>query len=183
MSMSTRADHGYTLAELVAVIGLLGIIMGVAYAGMHIAMTGSKFSDEQAMVSREIAAPLDLIDQVFSQSLGFDVSYPGVKPNRCAVFTDQDSDGDQERWLFEIVGSELRVTSGETNGRPTETAVWSDANANIAVSEPLFRYYGPDGEITDMGQVSDKATHVVATLVVESGGRSLRDSRTVFIRN
>ncbi|HAL29875.1 MAG TPA: hypothetical protein DCP20_04050 [Coriobacteriia bacterium] len=181
--MFLRRDEGYTLSELIAVIGLLGIIMGVAYAGMHIAMTGTAFSDEQAIVSEEIAAPLDLVDQVFTQSLGFDVSYPGVQQNRVAVFTDQNADGVQERWQFEVDGTRLVVTHGTAGGGSADQAVWSESNANIAESEPLFRFYGPDGEITDMGDVANDTTYVIVTLMVRYRDATLSDSRTVFMRN
>jgi len=181
--MSLRRDDGYTLSELIAVIGLLGIIMGVAYGGMHIAMSGTAFSDEQALVSEEIAAPLDLVDQVFTQSLGFDVSYPGVQQNRVAVFTDQNADGVQERWQFEVSGTQLLVTRGTAASGTSEQSVWSESNANIAAGVPLFRYYGPDGEITDMSDVANDATHVEVTLMVSYRDATLSDSRTVFIRN
>jgi len=181
--MSLRHDDGYTLSELIAVIGLLGIIMGVAYGGMHIAMSGTAFSDEQALVSKEIAAPLDLVDQVFTQSLGFDVSYPGVQQNRVAVFTDQNADGVQERWQFEVNGTQLVVTRGTAASGTAEQTVWSESNANIAAGVPLFRYYGPDGEITDMNDVANDATHVEVTLMVTYRDSTLSDSRTVFIRN
>jgi len=181
--MSMRADDGYTLAELVAVIGLLGIILGVAYGGMHIAMSGTAFSDEQALVSEEIAAPLDLMDQVFTQSLGFDVSYPGVQQNRVAVFTDQNADGVQERWQFEVDGSRLIVTRGTAGSGTAEQTVWSESNANIAQGVPLFRYYGPNGEITNMSDVANDATYVKVTLMVSYRDSTRSDSRTVFIRN
>lgn len=181
--MLLHRDDGYTLSELIAVIGLLGIIMGVAYGGMHIAMTGTSFSDEQALVSEEIAAPLDLVDQVFTQSLGFDVSYPGVQQNRVAVFTDQNADGVQERWQFEVDGTQLLVTRGTAASGSAEQSVWSESNANIAEGVPLFRFYSPDGEITDMSDVANDATYVEVTLMVSYGDATLSDSRTVFIRN
>jgi len=181
--MPLRRDEGYTLSELVAVIGLLGIILGVAYGGMRIAMTGTAFSDEQALVSEEIAAPLDLIDQVFTQSLGFDVSYPGVQQNRVAVFTDQNADGVQERWQFEVDGSRLIVTRGTAGSGTAEQTVWSESNANIAQGVPLFRYYGPNGEITNMSDVANDATYVKVTLMVSYRDSTRSDSRTVFIRN
>jgi len=181
--MPLRRDEGYTLSELVAVIGLLGIILGVAYGGMHIAMSGTAFSDEQALVSEEIAAPLDLMDQVFTQSLGFDVSYPGVQQNRVAVFTDQNADGVQERWQFEVDGSRLIVTRGTAGSGTAEQTVWSESNANIAQGVPLFRYYGPNGEITNMSDVANDATYVKVTLMVSYRDSTRSDSRTVFIRN
>ncbi|MDO8848590.1 MAG: prepilin-type N-terminal cleavage/methylation domain-containing protein [Coriobacteriia bacterium] len=179
-----QRDEGFTLSELVVVMGLLSLIMGAAYAGFQIARSGSDLSNQQSLMSREIGAPLQLADRVITQASGFDTTYPGVTKYRCAFYTDQDADGYAERFVIEVSGTNLLVTNEEANGRARQQAVWSDSNANIAENVALFRYYDADGvEITDMGEVSQSATHIVVTIVVSYDDTTLQDARTVFMRN
>lgn len=179
-----RDDEGFTLTELIVVTGLLGMVLAIAYAGFNVAAKGSAASTRESMMSREVGAPLLHADQVITQLYDFDTTYPGLSAYRCAFYTDQDGDGNAERHVIEAVGSQLRIGMGETNGRPFRTAVWSTNNANRAQNVPLFRYYRSDGvEITSMSSVPTEARRVAMTIVVNYGDSTLRDSRTMYLRN
>jgi prepilin-type N-terminal cleavage/methylation domain-containing protein len=179
-----RDDDGFTLTELIVVTGLLGMVLAIAWAGFNVTAGGSKMSNRQAHLSREIAAPLEFADRVLTQAFDFDTSFPGLSPNRCAFYTDQNNNGYRERYVIAVVGTQLHVTTEEENGRPRKTVAWSEANRNLAAGEPLFRYYNVNGaEITNMTQVPGDVKRVVVTIVTEHDGDRLRDSRTIFLRN
>ncbi len=180
-----REDAGFTLSELIVVVGLLGMVLGIAYAGFSVAASGSRMSDRQAYLSREVGAPLEFADRVLTQAFDFDTSYPGLNPNRFAFYTDQDSDGNRERYVIEVVGTRLLVTSEEEGGgRPRRQVVWSEHNANLAAGEPLFRYYDMHGtQITSMGDLPGNAKRIVMTIVTEHDGTRLKDGREMFLRN
>lgn len=185
MSMgSTRRDSGFTLAELTVVMGLLGMILAIAYTGFSVAANGSRMSDRQAHLSREIGAPMSVIDRALTQAFDFDTSYPGLSPNRLAFYTDQNTNGYRERYVMEVSGTRLLISTEEEGHQPLRQVVWSEHNANLSAGVPLFRYYNVNGdEITSMGSVPGDVKRVVVTLVTVHDGDQLTDSRTVFLRN
>jgi prepilin-type N-terminal cleavage/methylation domain-containing protein len=177
-------DDGFTLTELIAVMGLLGVILAIAYGGFSVAAKGSDMSDRQAQMSREIGAPLLFADRVITQAFDFDTSYPGISPNRFAFYCDQNGNGYRERYVIEVAGTRLLVTSEEENGRARKTSTWSESNANLASGTPLFRYFRSDGtEIATMGDVAQNVRSVQVTIVVDTGGSTISDSRMMFLRN
>jgi prepilin-type N-terminal cleavage/methylation domain-containing protein len=181
--MRLRDDKGFTLTELIVVMGLLGVILAIAYAGFQVAAGGSDMSNRQAIISREIAVPLLFAEHALSQAYDIDTSFPGPKPNRLAFYTDQDGNGDWEYWAIEAVGNRLLVTSEVQNGRPRRTAVWSENNGNIASGVPLFTYYNSVGDEIAPSEVGTDVKSVMVTIAVDYHGTKLQDSRTVFLRN
>ncbi len=178
------AEDGFTLTELIVVMGMLGMILAVAYAGFNVAANGSDLSNQQSMMSREIGAPLEFADRVLTQTFEFDTEYPGITPYRCAFYVDQDNDGFRERYVIEVSGSRLLVTSEEEGARARNRVAWSESNVNIAEAEPLFRYYDAVGaEISDMTEVEEDVKSVLITIAVGYDDKILQDSRTIFLRN
>lgn len=188
--LHSDGDAGYSLAELVAALGLLGIILGVAWLGFSVSLNGTKTSDRQAWFSREVGAPLEQAEKVLMQQYRIDNTYPGVTPYRILVNTDRDNDDNREDWelvatadhRFVITNSEIRQ-DGTYETSPKEYT-WSSHNYNIAAGVPLLRFYDSSGnEITSMGDVSGNAARVVVTIVTEYDGKRFQDSRTITFRN
>lgn len=181
---AVHRDDGFTLTELIVVTALLGVILAIAYGGFQVTARGSAMSDRQAQVSREIGRPLLFAERVLTQAFNFTTAYPGITPNRCAFDVDQDGNGYAERYVIEVVGTQLRVTTEVEGGRPRSTAVWSESNANLASGQPLFTYYDADGvPITTMSEVPADVRSMTMTLVIDVEGTTISDSRTMFLRN
>lgn len=180
-----RDDSGFSLSELIVVIGLLGLVLSGAYALFYLARVSTNESSAQSWAAREIGQPLENMERMFSQQ-----APPLVVAESyiCEIQTDQDRDDRYEFRRFEATANgRLIETVYELVDQPTpRVAVWSTSNANRATSTPLFTYYNIDGEdITTRGSVHIKqyAASVEVTIVGNHNGREYSDSRRVFFRN
>lgn len=181
-----RRDDGFTLTELMVVVGLLSMILGVAWLGFQVASNGSKASDRQSYISHEVGFPLDYMERVLIQNYGFDNTYPGTTGYRVTALTDRDNDGHPEKYIFEATsGGQLRVTSSEEVDKPTPSVyIISEHNSNVAQGKPLFRYFDANrNEITNMGNVDSQARSMTMTIYTTYDGQSFSDTRRVFFRN
>lgn len=183
-------DDGFTLSELVAALGLLGIILAAAWAGFQASHSYSRLSDRQGWFAREVSSPLLQIERVLQQQYKIDPAYPGVTAYRIKCETDADSDGNREVWEIQatsdcrLVISNSEIRQDGTYQRPPTTYAWSTHNYNVQTGTPLFRFYDKAGnQITNMGDVPSKAIRAVVTIVTVYDGKQFSDSRTVLFRN
>ncbi|MDZ4655512.1 MAG: prepilin-type N-terminal cleavage/methylation domain-containing protein [Coriobacteriia bacterium] len=187
-----RTDDGFTLAELLVVVALLGFVLGGAYALLTLIQKGSVQSDQQAWISREIGQPLEHLERLFSQRVPWATSDPDVPivgdAYVCWVKTDQDRDDHYEIHGFEVTsdGRLTEVYSEQIDNPTARTRVWSGHNANRAAAVPLFRYLDIDGtDISgeDSTYIKQYAASVIITVVTEYDEKQFSDSRQVFFRN
>jgi len=180
-------DRGFTLAELIVVMGLLTVVIGVVYGSAYAMLQASRVSDRQARFTNEVASPLLAIDTMLVQNSAIEEA----GPYRLVFITDRDLNNKMERVTIEArADGKLHYNIVELN--PQRTAVerviqdWtiSENNANVAEGVPLFRYFGssPDQEITAMGSVASDARSVIAEVVSEHNGRVFSDSRRIHFR-
>ncbi len=186
MRMHLRAEDGFTLTELTVVVGLLSVLLAVAYLGFDVVQKGSAQSDRMAYISQSIGAPLDYMERIFIQQYGFDSAGVGTTAYRASVYTDRDNDGHPEHYIFEATSAgTLVVTSSEEVDRPTASSyTLSDHNTNVSSGHPLFHYYDANRvEITNMGNVASQARSMTMTVVTTYDGDTFSDTRRVFFRN
>lgn len=191
MAMSQlRKDDGFTLSELVASLGLLGIILAATWAGFQASHNYSRLSDRQGWFAREVSSPLLQIERVVQQQYRIDSTYPGVTPYRIKCETDADNDGNREVWEIQatadhrLIISNAEIRQDGSYERAPSTYAWSTHNHNVETNTPLFRFYDKAGNfITNMGDVPSKAIKAVVTVVTIYDGKQFSDSRTVLFRN
>lgn len=185
MSRRIRDDAGFTLSELLVVVGLLGIVVGGAYALFNLARVGTDQSNEAAWTSREIGQPLENMERMFTQQ-----APPLVESGTyiCEMKTDQDRDNHYEYRRFEATADgQLIETRYELIDSPTPwVSVWSEHNANVASGTPMFTYYDIEGsDITSASplHIQQYAASVVVEIVTDHDGTIYSDSRQIFFRN
>lgn len=190
MMRALHRDDGFTLSELVAALGLLGIILAATWAGFQASHNYSRLSDRQGWFAREVSSPLLTIERVMQQQYRIDSTYPGVTAYRVKCETDADNDGNREVWEIQattdhrLVISNAEIRQDGSYERALTTYAWSDHNYNIATGTPLFRFYDKAGNlITNTGDVPSKAIRVVVTVVAQYDGKQFSDSKTVLFRN
>lgn len=169
--LRTARDDGFTVAELIMVVGLLGIVLAMVYANMDVFLRISGRTDNRSIavadtrtalerVTRQIRAanPIDpLADPtVYGRTIAFSVycSTPGVQG--CGA-------DNLRQVVYELDGNELV----ETVGTSTSTILGPDGPAGIpagqrrgavvnTAAQPVFRYYDSEGAPLD--PVTDLAT-------------------------
>lgn len=176
---------GYTLTEMLVVIGLLGFVVGGAYALFHLARTGTDMSDKQAWTSREIGQPLEHMERLLSQQVPPLITGDAYV---CEIKTDQDRDNHYEYHRFEATADGRLVERVyELVDNPTpRTVVWSQNNTNRATGRRIFTYYDIAGNNLQGQQplyVQQYAASVVIEVVTDRDGDVYSDSRQVFFRN
>jgi len=185
-----RDDDGFTLSELVVVLGLLGVILAAAWASYSVASNGTRASDRASMTARELAAPLLQCERLLIQQhniLDGDVEGRTVNPSPylIAFNTDTDRDSHMETTIVEATeAGELVISTAEVGEHTLDPVIWSTANRNRAAGVPLLRYYMADGtEITEMDLVASMARAVRITVLVEYEGTQYSDYRDLTFRN
>jgi prepilin-type N-terminal cleavage/methylation domain-containing protein len=188
-------DEGFTLAELLVVIALMGIVLSAAYMFVFAASAGQAVADREATLSRAVTTPFQIMERLIMQNSAID-PLMSPSPYRVTILTDQNADDTLEQHTFEAVRDSstgqgyvnlvtyLTDSSGARVGAPRQNGHIAFDNANIRDSVPLFLYYDKDGvEITDMGAVSQQARSVVVQLRVTIAGVAEKHTDTIEFRN
>lgn len=187
-----RSDAGFSLSELLVALGLLGMLLAIAWLAYGVAANGSRQSDRESRVSQDIGWPLLEAERLVGQrhytwlgmnaTAGRDLS---AGDYLMAFDVDRDGDDNTETYIIEVVGRELIFTHNEAVDQPAFTSyVWSRDNVNREAGVPLFEYYSQEGDrLTDPAEIATRARTVIITIVAEYDGQRYSDSRTVLLRN
>lgn len=185
-------DRGYSLTELLVVMGLMGIVLAAAYAIFQVTSNGSKQSDREAYIATEIGAPLGIAERVLQQNARLNNGFVSelsrsVTPTDYLVSfqTDQDSDSHWEMHIIEATADgRLVMTRLEQVDLPTpQVFAWSDHNYNQAAGIPLLTYFDSyDATITSAADYPT-ARRIRVTIVTEYDGVQFSDFRDILFRN
>ncbi len=187
-----RDDCGYSLAELLVVMALMGVILMLTWNVNRYITTVNQSNEREAYLGTEIRTPLMYIDKLLIQNGEIE---GGSTQYRISFFTDVNADDVKERNVIEATsGGTLVATSwnvdGSNNnvGAPIRVMSLSDKNANFALGQPLFTYvaYDDDGNpvvITEVSQIAGNTRSVITTIHATWGDQTLSDTRESFLRN
>jgi len=184
------SDDGFSLTEVIVVIGLLPLVLAGAYGALNYTTTSSAVSAKQGNAARDFASPLEQMSSTIMQNTS--IKSAGV--NRIEVWTDRDMDGAPELDAFYVTSDNRLVferwgyTSDRLNVVSHNTWDLSSSNYNVGSNTPLFTYYDKTGAVIDSAQVAVKApsnaTRVRVRLMVDTGdGNTLTDIRDILFRN
>lgn len=181
------AEDGYTLAELLVVIGLIGVVLAVAWNVNTLVGRASDFNEREAWLSSEVRTPLMFIDKLLMQNSAIEGTSGEYM---ISFFTDVDLDDVRERNVVKVEGNVLTLTSWKVDGAnnnvgsPIREHVFSTHNANKASGVPLFTYLDGDGKkIEDPDKWAGSSRSIRTTIVADYQGQTLSDSRQTFLRN
>lgn len=184
-----KDDAGFSLTELIVVVGLLPIVLAMAWGGLMYATTSSAVSTTQGTAARDFGNPMEQMSRVLMQNTSIAVA----ESNRIEVLTDRNMDGLPESNIFyvtadnRLVFERLTKDSAGTVVLSRNTWVLSTSNKNVSSNAPLFVYYDNEGAEIPAAEIAarapSEATAVRVRLVVDMGkGRTAQDVRDVTFR-
>lgn len=185
-------DDGVSLAELIVVTALMGMLLAGAYAGLTLAGKAGEVQRRDAFIAERLVVPLQTMDIILSQNITMNTTADGYSFD---CMTDQNKDSIRERHVFECTtGGQLvqRVYFVDTNGVQTlhRTSVWQPAsadpaqrNANRLTGRPLITYYRRDASGNPVNATAATATEAQLYVEVQYEGQYYNDSRVIMFRN
>jgi len=190
-----RDDSGFSLSELIIVLGLLSMVLMGAWGGMFYVTKSNSVSTAQGNAAHDFSDPMEEMSRMIMQNL----SIESANDYRIEVWTDRNMDGAPEKDAFYATTDNKLVyeTWGYTSDRHTITShhlwVMSANNYNQAKGTPLFTYYqrnlaGNLEAITGQNNITTKApsnaVRVRVQLKIDMGsGVTAADVRDIVFRN
>lgn len=181
-----RDDSGFSLSELIIVLGLLGVVLAGAFAFSQVAQKSAEAAEMQSAFATDIARPLEIIEVYAQQNNGLEA----WDNNRIVFFTDRNLDGLAERVTIEALSDgQLRFLVWKTNAarvNQTQEFNWilSERNSNVAAGVPLFRYFNLSSqEITNTEDRASATRSIRVQVVAEVNDRQIEDDKVIMFRN
>jgi prepilin-type N-terminal cleavage/methylation domain-containing protein len=185
---SIRSDNGYSLAELLVVVAMLGVVLSTVYLFLGTSDGITATTQSLSTTAQALSNPPEIISKHVMQQ----TALTNASPYRLDVWTDRDMDANRERHSFRAEAPNRLIWEMweyDKNSGPTilshSVQVLSESNRNVSAAVPLFRYFDEAGvEITDMDEVASNAFAVQLAIAVDAGGgRTAQDTRDITFRN
>jgi len=186
-----RRDTGFSLAELLVFMALLGVTLTMAYAVSQVVTAGQRTADRETQKAREITYPMTRMSEILVQNSSIEAAPTAYS---LSVRTDQDLDNRQEQHNFTIVtsGGETFIQHSSFNLNALGARIiparfihqYGSGITNTMAGVALFRYFNASGvEIAQMGAVPTEARSVRITILSTVDGTTISDSVYVVFRN
>ncbi len=193
--ISARFTAGYTLIEMVVVIGIFSLILFASVAAALIFFRTNSGTLTQAYAVENARAGLQhIVADLRGAQYGADGSYPlaNISGTDVAFYSDINGDGVPERVHYYLSGATLFRGVETAAGSPPAygaeaTSTIASSTQNIAEDVPLFHFYNAGGaEVTTISQANPVAYMTVYLIVNGQGNGAAGDyvlRSTATLRN
>lgn len=179
-------DYGFSLAELLVAVALLGMILAAVYAGVQVAQSGSRVATREAQFEQEVASPLHTMDKWLSQNKvlvsgdNYGLTFKGPTDDITHRYNKYVVAAGTDGRLTEAVYAGNAATGVETlKSRGT----WSTSNVNRARAKYLFTYLDANGNTLAPAAAPASARSVIVEVWASHEGRDFSGKRQIFFRN
>lgn len=180
-------DAGFTMTELIVVLGLMGFVLAAIYAASSALIQSANVSEAQSIFARDSGEPMRLIARNLMQAIQLE----NTAPQSLTFRTDRKMDGTGQRVIIAATGSFVSYKEWDINSQFVNKTVsprldleYSPSSVNIASNVPLFQYLDAQGKAITNMEVAPSATRsVVMTLALRAAGSDFETSQTVYLRN
>lgn len=200
--MQQDADSGFSLTELLVVLGLMGIVMSLTYAALWGVQNGYSIASRQSQFASDVALPMQVLDKLASQATtvttpnGYTAAY-GVQISQPTTNTTTRYDVWAATADHKLMDYQYRQTGASSvlvrsvnwstldTGYKNTSGQYEYNNGNVSSNTDLFSYLDSSGNPTPTAH----AAALVITVVVRNwDARSHRwmtrtGKRLVYLRN
>lgn len=180
-------ESGFTIAELLVVMALLGVVITLAYSILQVAGKSADTQEREAFFAINVSSPLQQLDKIISQNTTLVASGGSVcNTSTITFFTDQDLNGVYEKHVIQATsGGQLveQVYIPQTSGTPARTVTHSKLNSNVKTGIPLFSYRARTATGAPFASAVASATEIQLQVSTEWENQQYSDTRLVMFRN
>lgn len=170
------AKRGFSLIEVIVLMGIFVIIVGAIVASLRYVYRGQRFAFEQADATRSARAGIErTVRDLRETSYADDGAYPivSIATSSASFYSDFDNDNKIELLRYFLDGTDFKRGIIESAGDPPTYATSSEVVSNVsdnvrneAVGTSLFTYYDKSGALmSDLSDI-DELAFVLVRLVV-----------------
>lgn len=184
-------DEGFSLSELVIVVGLLGFVLAAIYSASYAMTAAGKVNDAQSVFARDGGEPVRLVEKAVMQNL----KIRDATPYMLDFYTDRNLDAfDEEVIVQATTAGELRYEEWQCDPSlqrvsKTKDLVFTTNCSNLARSIPLFVYYDKGGTVIGptvddiRTQAPGQSRKVAFSLSLTTNGFDTTIDRQMYFRN
>lgn len=176
-----RSDAGFTLAELLVVLVLMGVILAAVFMSVLALQRSAEVTERQAQFSNDVSVPMQSMEKVFSENKriisGDRLSASVTIPSSASTST--------TGYTFSVVGSKLYQSAFFVNPSTHVTStVWTTVLSSSVANQSntndwLFQYVDRAGNATNTAGASAVDIQIISNW----RGHTLRSTRRVYFRN
>lgn len=182
-------DEGFSLAELIIVMGLIGIVLAAAWSLSYSMVQGGRVNETQSVFARDSGEPVRLANRAIMQAVEVEGSY--CTSQAIQFLTDRTMNSQFQRVRISATADRhMRYEEWQLNSSKAEVSkrldiLFSEKHvSNLERGVPLFTYYNWDGVVIDDSTLIGSDTRsVTLALSLTVGSSSVVSSQTVMLRN
>lgn len=186
-----RRDAGFSLTELLFVVGLLSFVLTAAWGVSSAMVKGGEVNETQSVFARDSGEPLRIVNKAIMQAVEVEGTYctdqsmqflidPTMNSQFQRVKVSATSDGYLHYEVWQLTSSKT-VVSKVRDVRFSDKHV---SNITQEIPLPLFTYYNSSGAvITESALLGSDTRAVMVQLALTANGASAVSSQTVMLRN
>ena len=188
-------DDGFTVAEMTIVVGLLPIILGIAFMLFNSTTGMSDQISARSVVTEQTRSAVDVMTRELRQSGEIsdgDGAFATAAARQCVFYVDLYHDGVPERVTYAMSGVALVRTQASSttsfppfaygaDGAPTTLV----ATISPSFTGPIFTYIDPNGTIltpSQSDQCSAVGVHVVGAAPVPGTNQTVTADLSTLVK-
>jgi prepilin-type N-terminal cleavage/methylation domain-containing protein len=185
-----RSDEGFSLSELIIVLGLMGFVLAAIYAADQALVKGGQVSETQARFSRDSGESVRLSEKSIMQMIklesadAYSMTFLTDRnlddlAERIKITATTASDAKPHSFRYEV----WQLNAARTTATRLTDIYWTDICYNAPRGVPLFRYYNAAGlEITPTEALT-AARSIRMQMLLSYLGSDFKGDKIVYLRN